>query len=168
MRVSDTLGFLSGGWHLERTLHDHRSGIQGRFTGSAAVSPRPDGPGLSYTESGELRFGGHAGPACRRLILSPLAGGAAEVRFADGRFFYLLDLRPGWWEAEHGCGDDHYLLAHRVLSEDLLEERWQVRGPAKDYLAITRLHRAHRAGDQPGDRGTAHAGIPGPPGTRRE
>ena len=74
------------------------------------------------------------------------AGGTAEVRFADGRFFYLLDLRPGRWEAEHGCGEDRYLLAHRVLSDDLLEERWRVRGPAKDYLAITRLQRRPLSG----------------------
>src|ERR1039458_3946053 len=146
MRVSDTLGFLSGGWHVERALHDHRSGVQGRFTGSAAVAPQPGGPGMSYPESGELRFGGHTGPATRRLALRPGAGGTAEVRFADGRFFYLLDLRPGRWEAEHDCGEDRYLLAHRVLSDDLLEERWRVRGPAKDYLAITRLQRRPLSG----------------------
>ena len=141
MRVSDTLGFLSGGWHVERALHDHRSGVAGHFTGSAWAAPWPDGPGLSYAESGELQFGGHAGPARRSLDLLPQAGGAVEVRFADGRFFYLLDLRSGWWEAEHRCGNDHYLLAHRVLSADLLEERWRARGPAKDYQAITRLRR---------------------------
>jgi hypothetical protein len=101
---------------------------------------------MSYTESGELRFGGHTGPATRRLALCPGAGGTAEVRFADGRFFYLLDLRPGRWEAEHGCGEDLYLLSHRVLSDDLLEERWRVRGPAKDYLAITRLQRRPLSG----------------------
>jgi Family of unknown function (DUF6314) len=140
MRVSDTLAFLCGEWHLDRVLHDHRSGLAGRFTGRALVVPGRRG-GLSYGESGELSFGGHTGPAQRRLRLVPAADGAAEVRFADGRFFYLLDLRAGHWQAEHGCGEDRYLLAHRVLGEDRLEEEWRVRGPAKDYLAITQFRR---------------------------
>lgn len=140
MQVSDTLAFLRGCWALERELRDYRSGMTGRFTGRALVTPA-GGPEVSYRESGELQFGTHNGPAQRCLTFRPQPGGAAEVRFADGRFFYLLDLRSGRWQAEHGCGDDHYLLAHRVLGADLLEEQWRVRGPAKDYLAITRLQR---------------------------
>ena len=76
------------------------------------------------------------------------------MRFADGRPFYVLDLRTGQAQAEHGCGPDHYLISHRVLAADLLEEEWRVRGPDKDYRAITRharkpLHhpRIHRTMD---------------------
>jgi hypothetical protein len=34
-----------------------------------------------------------------------------------------------------------------VLSDDLLEERWRVLGPAKDYDALTRLMRVRPSPD---------------------
>jgi hypothetical protein len=83
----------------------------------------------------------HTGPAGRRLRYQGRADGTVAVRFPDGRPFYVLDLRAGQAQAEHGCGRDRYLLSHRVLAADLLEEVWRVRGPDKDYLAITRLTR---------------------------
>jgi len=143
MRVTDTLAFVRGGWQLDRMLTDYRAGLEGRFTGHALVAPAPpDQPGeWCYTEQGELRFAAHAGPAGRRLRYQGQPDGTVLVRFADGRPFYVLDLRSGHAEAEHGCGPDHYQLRHRVLAADLLEEQWRVRGPAKDYLAITRLAR---------------------------
>ncbi len=144
MRVTDTLAFMRGGWQLDRVLTDHRSGTRGRFTGLALVSPAAAGlsPGeWQYTETGELVFGAHSGPATRRLRYQEQPGGTVAVRFADGRPFYVLDLRSGYCQAEHGCGPDHYLLSHRVLGAGLLEEQWRVRGPDKDYLAITRMER---------------------------
>jgi hypothetical protein len=142
MHVSDTLTFLRGAWQLGRVLDDRRSGTQGQFTGRALVLPvAGQAAVLSYAESGELRFGGHTGPAGRRLALRGRPDGTVDVRFTDGRFFFLLDLRNGGWQAEHGCGADHYRLTYQVLGADLLEERWQVRGPAKDYTAVARLRR---------------------------
>lgn len=149
MRVTDTLAFVRGGWGLDRVLTDHRSGAEGRFTGHALVTPappeqpeQPEQPGeWHYTEHGELRFAAHTGPASRRLRYLGLPDGTVAVRFADGRPFYVLDLRTGQAQAEHVCGRDHYQLSHRVLGEDGLEERWLVRGPGKDYLAVTRLRR---------------------------
>jgi hypothetical protein len=162
MRVTDTLAFVRGRWQLDRGLTDHRTGAEGRFTGHALVAPAPPGqpgqPGQPgewcYTEDGELRFAAHTGPASRRLRYQGRPDGTVAVRFADGRPFYVLDLRTGYAEAEHACGRDHYLLTHRVLAADLLEEEWRVRGPDKDYRAITRharkpLHhpRIHRTMD---------------------
>jgi hypothetical protein len=143
MRVIDTLAFVRGGWQLDRVLTDHRSGTRGRFTGYAVVAEAPpEQPGeWRYTEQGELTFGAHRGPATRRLRYQGLPDGTVAVRFADGRPFYVLDLRPGHARAEHSCGPDHYQLSHRVLAADLLEEEWQVRGPGKDYLAVARLLR---------------------------
>ena len=142
MRVPDTLGFLRGHWQIERELVDHRTGTRGRFTGSAAILPAGDGGELaSYTERGELRFGAHTGPAQRILGLAPRPDGTAAVRFADGRPFYVLDLRTGRGQAEHPCRADRYLLTHVVHSADLIEERWWVTGPDKDYHAISRLRR---------------------------
>jgi hypothetical protein len=54
MRVSDTLAFAAGHWRIERVLADHRSGTQGRFTGSATLSePAPGEPALSEPAPGE-------------------------------------------------------------------------------------------------------------------
>jgi hypothetical protein len=155
MRVTDTLTFLAGSWRLQRSLSDHRSGASGSFTGTARLEPLPGGsapaagPGgaalspaeLSYQEEGELRFGEHRGPASRSLIWIGLASGAAQVRFADGRPFCVVDLRPGEWAAGHPCNRDRYLVSYRVLGPDQFEERWQVRGPAKDYHAVAMLTR---------------------------
>lgn len=162
MRVSDTLAFAAGHWRIERVLADHRSGTQGRFTGSATLSepvpsepvlsqpalgepdepgPAPPWPALCYLETGELRFGTHSGPATRTLRYQGRPDGTVDVRFADGHLFYRLDLRSGRCEAVHQCRADRYEITYLALSEDVLEERWQVHGPAKDYHATATLIR---------------------------
>jgi hypothetical protein len=157
MRVSDTLAFTAGHWRIERVLADHRSGTQGRFTGRATLSepqpseprdpglhsPGPQGPGpeLCYLETGELRFGTHTGPATRTLRYQGRPDGTVDVRFADGHLFYRLDLRSGRCVAVHQCRADRYEVTYLVLSENAMEERWQVRGPGKDYQATATLIR---------------------------
>jgi hypothetical protein len=138
----DTLALLRGAWHLDRRLTDYRSGCCGTFTGQAEFAATSEPAVLRYTERGELRFGGHAGPAFRTLVFRGLRGGAVDVRFADGRAFYHLDLASGRWRAKHVCaGRDDYVLTFRVLSPDLLEERWRALGPGKDYVSMTVLKR---------------------------
>ncbi len=172
MRVSDTLAFAVGHWRIERVLSDHRSGTQGRFTGSATLSepgllepgllepgllqpgpsepalsqaddpaPTPSTPALRYLETGELRFGTHTGPATRALRYQGRPDGTVDVRFADGHLFYRLDLRSGRCVAVHQCRADRYEITYLALSENAMEERWQVRGPGKDYQATATLLR---------------------------
>ena len=162
MRVSDTLAFAAGHWRIERVLADHRSGTQGRFTGSATLSEpvpaepapaepalsqpddpgaAPSGPALCYLETGELRFGTHTGPATRTLRYQGRPDGTVNVRFADGHLFYQLDLRSGRCVAVHQCRADRYEITYLVLSENAMEERWQVQGPGKDYQATATLIR---------------------------
>jgi hypothetical protein len=167
MRVSDTLAFAAGHWRIERVLADHRSGTQGRFTGSATLSdpapgelvpgdpapsepalseahdpgPTPSRPALRYLETGELRFGTHTGPATRTLCYQGRPDGTVDVRFADGHLFYRLDLRSGRCVAVHQCRADRYEITYLVLSENAMEERWQVQGPGKDYQATATLIR---------------------------
>jgi hypothetical protein len=172
MRVRDTLAFAAGHWRIERVLADHRSGTQGRFTGSATLSEPPPGdpafsdpgtggpafsdpapgdpgtggpddpgPALCYLESGELRFGTHSGPATRTLRYQGRPDGTVDVRFVDGHLFYRLDLRSGRCEAVHQCRADRYEITYLALSENVLEERWQVHGPGKDYRATATLIR---------------------------
>lgn len=144
-----TLGYLRGSWHAERTVSDHRAGRDGWFTGQACFRPAPavlppGQPGaddLTYCEHGELRFGGHRGPASRSLIYRPATGGAAEVMFADGRPFYLLDLHSGCWQARHPCGSDLYLVTVLVTGADSFTEQWRASGPGKDYEMTTTMTR---------------------------
>ena len=146
MPVPDTLAFLHGRWRLERRLDDHRSGVRGTFAGEAEFAVTDDPAVLCYEERGELRFGMHAGPARRALLLRGLPDGAADVRFADGREFYVLDLRPGRWTARHGCGEDTYVVSYLVRADGWLEERWHVTGPRKAYDSVTTLRRLGAAG----------------------
>jgi hypothetical protein len=139
--VPDTLAFLRGRWRLERRLSDHRSGVCGTFTGKAEFAATADPAFLRYVERGELRFGGHVRPATRTLVCLGRPGGAVDVRFADGREFYRLDLGPGRCQAEHLCGRDRYTVTCRVLAQDLMEEHWQVAGPQKAYDTVTALRR---------------------------
>lgn len=145
-----TQEYLRGSWWAERELTDHLSGQPGSFLGIASFTGQGAGPGagrladgdvLAYHERGELRFGRHQGPASRSLLYRRRPDGTVQVLFADGRPFYVLDLRTGYWEAEHPCGADHYLVTVRVLGDDSLTEHWRARGPEKDYSMTTTLTR---------------------------
>jgi hypothetical protein len=138
--IEDTLAFLLGEWKLARTLDDHRSGALGTFSGVAMVSG--DGAAAGYVEEGEIHWGAHAGPAFRRLELERTAAGSVLMRFSDGRPYVELDLRSGSWRAVHDCGADRYEIETVVRDGGMLEERWRVVGPAKDYSAVTTLTRA--------------------------
>jgi hypothetical protein len=139
---TDTLAFLRGAWRLDRQLTDHRSGCRGTFTGEAEFAVTSEPAVVNYTEQGRICFGGHQGPAFRMLVFRGLPGGSVDVRFADGRPFYRLDLATGRWRAKHVCaGRDDYVVTFRVLSPDLVEERWRAVGPDKDYVSLTVLER---------------------------
>lgn len=127
------MGYLSGDWHLERQISDHRTGQHGVFRGQARFRPSADGQVLQYTEDGELALGSYHGPASRSLIYRGRSDGGADVRFADGREFYRLDLRSGSCEAVHPCRADQYLVTVTTRSAVRFTETWRVAGPGKDY-----------------------------------
>lgn len=141
MEVRDTLGFLLGRWRVGRTLFNHRGGTIAQFTGRARVMATTTvapvfGPAeAALVEIGVVTVGPHRGPASRRLRYRD-ANGAAAAQFADGREFVSLDLRGGAWRAVHDCGLDRYEIETVVVGPDVIEERWRVRGPAKDYDAV--------------------------------
>lgn len=97
---------------------------------------------LEYSEQGELQFGRHRRPAGRCLLYLAVTDGSVDVRFADGREFYRLDLRSGACRAEHPCRADRYLVTVTRLSQDSFTEAWRVSGPAKDYELTTTYSRA--------------------------
>jgi hypothetical protein len=161
--AGSTAEFLSGDWNVVRHISDHRTGQVGSFRGKASVRPHAAGPPgaaagshdtdrdedpsqpgrvLAYCEHGELQLGSHRGPASRSLLIRDLADGTADVRFADGREFYRLDLRSGTCQAVHPCRADEYQVTVTRLSADSYTETWRVAGPAKDYELATTYSRA--------------------------
>jgi Family of unknown function (DUF6314) len=145
--VADTLGFLVGSWVVTRSIQDYRSGLSGSFTGEATLAwvpgeRRPDaGTRASYREVGELRYGSYTGAASRSLEYARLGDAAAMLYFPDGRPFTDLDLRSGSWRGSHLCGADRYEILTVALSDHVVQERWCVRGPTKDYDVATTLRR---------------------------
>jgi hypothetical protein len=146
MRIADTLAFLLGTWDLKRSIEDHRSGMRGVFDGRAWLAATFGGSAAGpekahYTEAGELRFGTNLTRASRTLVYERLGDGAVMLLFADGKPFVDLNLQSGEWGSVHHCREDLYELTTSVRSESVLQERWRVTGPSKDYVAVTTLTR---------------------------
>ncbi|MFI6074513.1 DUF6314 family protein [Actinoplanes sp. NPDC051343] len=128
--------FLRGRWSVRRRVVDHRRGVEGVFVGWARFSDD-----LAYEEHGELSFGGHRGPAERFLRYVDRGDHVLDVKFADGRDFYRLDLSDGRWSAEHPCRDDAYVVAGQITGPDTFTEHWHATGPDKDYELLTTYER---------------------------
>lgn len=147
--ILDTLDFLLGTWRIARVIEDHRSRTCGSFDGMATLTTKTThrdaarGMRARYEEAGEMRLDGYVGHAHRLLEYRREAADDPRLMlyFADGRPFVDLDLRSGAWQSDHPCGDDRYEIATFVRSDDLVQERWRVRGPTKDYDATTTLLR---------------------------
>jgi hypothetical protein len=150
MEITDPLGFLLGSWRVERHIEDYRIGVAGTFKGLATFEPLECGGTLRlgtnvrYLETGELLFGAYRGHCQRSLEYVQREGTAAQILFANGRPFVDLDLSKGPSRSTHLCGFDHYEINFFAHSCDVLEEKWRVRGPMKDYEATTTLTRERR------------------------
>ena len=147
MQPLETIGFLIGSWRVERLIEDHRSGLRGTFDGTATFIEFGHGDDSSFErrarfdEAGELCFGAYRGPSRRSLEYVQKEGAAAQIYFTDGRPFIELNLSSGTWQSTHLCGLDRYEINFSVKSDDLLEERWRVKGSNKDYEASATLTR---------------------------
>jgi Family of unknown function (DUF6314) len=142
MRDTMSLDFLLGSWSVERSISDSLSGDVGTFHGTATFMRDDDNDArVCFHESGVVRFGDYSGQANRRLFLSLGSGSVIDVSFADGHHFIDLDLREGRSSDHHQCQNDGYEVTTVVRSDDLIEERWRVVGPAKDYEAVTFMTR---------------------------
>jgi hypothetical protein len=130
--VADLRAFLAGAWRLTRRLDDRGAGVSGVLDGEARFDA--DGAGLAYREDGDLRMAAYEGRVWRCYRYGFPAPHRAEVYFADGRAFHVLDLSRGHWTAEHACGADLYRGAFRVDGPDTWRATWRVRGPRKDLI----------------------------------
>jgi hypothetical protein len=143
VEISDTLSFLLGTWEVNRAYTDHRSGTSASFQGQAVLAVDAAGPERAqYEEAGQLCLGDHQGQARRSLEYERRPDGTVLL-YRPGRQPYVdLDLTSGAWDAVHPCGADRYEISTVVLLPDLVQEYWRVRGPEKDYTAVTTLRRA--------------------------
>jgi hypothetical protein len=142
VRGVTTLDFLLGTWSVERWIDDALSGHVETFHGTATfVKENDDEPRVRFEEAEVVRFGEYSGRASRRLVFSGGRGSTFDVSFADGHHFIELDLREGSSKDHHQCASDGYDVTTIVIDNDRIEEQWRVRGPAKNYVAVTAMTR---------------------------
>ena len=135
-----TEAWFRGDWQMMRIIENVPEGVIGEFWGGCSFTP--DGSGLTCREQGVLRFHGadyHSG----RVSLWRFDGqGRIEVRYEDGRPFH--DFLADQPQATHLCGQDRYRVSYDFDPEgvgDTWLSRWEVTGPAKDYVMSTRYRR---------------------------
>ena len=170
MEISDTLGFLLGTWEVSRSYTDRRSGTAPSFQGRAVLALDAAGLALDaagpdwarYEETGQLCLGAQRSPASRSLHYARRPGGTVML-YRPGRQPYVdLDLTGGAWDAVHPCGADRYEISTVVRSPGVVQEYWRVKGPEKDYTAVTTLRRVSRQAAATGrDGGAGRRPSPG-------
>ncbi|MFQ5564896.1 MAG: DUF6314 family protein [Paracoccaceae bacterium] len=131
-----TEAWFRGPWQMVRIIENVAEGVIGEFWGECAFTP--DGAGLTCREQGVLRFRGADYHSSRVSLWRFPGQGRIEVRYEDGRPFHdFPEERP---EATHLCGDDRYRVSYDFGAGTWLS-RWEVKGPAKDYVMTTRYRR---------------------------
>ncbi|WP_188790522.1 DUF6314 family protein [Salipiger pallidus] len=118
-----------GEWSLEREI-SQADGGQARFEGMAEW--RASGGGADYLERGELVMPTGRFAAERRYRWES----DLSVWFDDGRFFHQVPEAGG--ETGHWCDPDQYDVSYDFSLWPLWLVRWQVRGPRKDYVMVSR------------------------------
>jgi hypothetical protein len=133
------LDYFVGIWQVERTITDAMSDENGTFEGVATFTPSEEG--VEFEETGVMHLGAYRGPASRRLHYTQGPGSSIDVSFLDGHHFVSIDVASGTSRDVHLCERDRYDITTVVHSQDHFEERWHVRGPSKDYEALTLFER---------------------------
>ena len=140
--VADLAAFLTGSWRIFRRIDDRLCGTTGRLSGAATFVSAP--VGLLYEERGRLALGAYRGEADRSYTFVLTGPWTAEVRFADGRLFHLLDLSNGFAAVSHDCVPDRYDGLYRVDTPDRWTQAWCINGPRKQARLVTVYSRASR------------------------
>ncbi|HKU03094.1 MAG TPA: DUF6314 family protein [Arthrobacter sp.] len=137
------LGHLGqpGRWRLLRELLDRSDGTRGTFSGVVVFTPTDDG-GLTLREEGTMRWPSFTGPASREYVLKPLPQpDALDVFFPDGRPFHRMGFAPDASQDSHWCDPDTYRVSYTRQGPDAFSYSWDVTGPRKDLLLVSRLER---------------------------
>jgi hypothetical protein len=126
---------LAGEWTIERELADLRASVQGRYTGTLRVIADRDG--YAWHERGTLVWGDYTGVAERHLVLRRPEG-AWWMCFADGSPFHPWQVGV---ELIHPCRADVYRGRIEPCGADEFTITWDVTGPAKRQLIVSRMRR---------------------------
>lgn len=130
-----------GQWAVERDLLDRRDGTRGTFSGVVLFVPDDDG-GLALREEGTMRWPAFTGPASREYLLRPSGhADALDVFFPDARPFHRMSFSPAANEDNHWCDPDTYRVTYVLEGPDRFSYSWDVTGPRKDLLLVSRLVR---------------------------
>ncbi|MFO6463903.1 DUF6314 family protein [Jannaschia sp. KMU-145] len=132
------LAALEGEWTFRRHIVEAEGGTT-RVTGRAVWTRGEDA--FDCLETGTMmRPDGSRFEAARRTLWTIAPDGIA-VQFADGRPFHRITggARP---KAAHDCPPDDYRLSYDFSRWPDWSVRWRVRGPRKDYGAVTTYRRA--------------------------
>lgn len=128
---------FAGTWTIDRDLSDRHAGRTGRFAGRLSVVP--DRAGYAWLESGTLTWGERETPAERQLGLRPVDG-TWWVCFSDDRLFHPWRFGE---EVVHPCAADLYRgrLDYNPAAPGRFTISWEVTGPAKRQLIVSRMTR---------------------------
>ncbi len=141
------MAYLAGTWHVARMVADRRAQAEHRMIGAACYTPTADG--LQYRETVRWTVNGQTFDAQREYTLVPTGPWRAELYFADGRFFHVLDLSAGAAEVAHACPPDHYAGWYVLDGPDTHRTGWTVTGPRKALsLVSTYTRQSGAAGDR--------------------
>tara|TARA_R100000687_G_scaffold19296_1_gene15716 strand:- start:5673 stop:6137 length:465 start_codon:yes stop_codon:yes gene_type:complete len=126
-----------GAWQLSRQILQQRGETfsfegQANFNWSASE--------LIYHESGVVTAPDGRELQAQRSYFWQQTGGKLAVLFDDKRFFHSFSAADP--NAQHLCGDDHYVVNYNFDHWPLWESRWQVTGPRKDYKMISVYRRS--------------------------
>lgn len=130
---------LVGEWTIDREVSDLRAGIVGAFTGTLLVTA--DEAGYRWYESGTLHWGDYTGPAERALLLRRHEG-SWWMCFADGGLFHPWRVDV---EVVHPCAADLYRGRIEPNGPDGFTLTWDVTGPHKRQLIVSRMTRVQSA-----------------------
>ncbi|MDQ0729342.1 DUF6314 family protein [Arthrobacter sp. B1I2] len=130
-----------GRWRVERDLLDRSDGTRGTFSGVVLFTPMDDG-GLALREEGTMRWPAFTGPASREYVLKAAPRpDALDVFFPDGRPFHRMSFTPDASLDSHWCDPDTYRVSYTRQGPDHFSYSWDVTGPRKDLLLVSRLVR---------------------------
>jgi len=129
------LAQFEGRWRIARRIEDEWMGTTGLFEGVARFSPDPQG--LAYHETGELRLPQEAPMVASRRFLWRADAGGIAVHFDDGRPFHRIAAGARVVQDWHHCQPDDYEVSYNFTRWPDWRMIWRVRGPRKDYTAIS-------------------------------
>lgn len=127
---------FAGRWRLVRAITDHRLRQSGDLEGEVQLTPAGDAV-LDYSEAGELRYGDGPPMAATRAYRWIFAGRGVDVTFPDGRPFHAFAPIGHVEGTDHLCGADLYRVRYDFTAWPRWTATWAVRGPRKDYLAVS-------------------------------